>query len=48
MKRRNFLKLCLGGLTGIFMNNWLKPFNAPKGPNLKEARFYRSADTLAG
>ncbi len=48
MKRRNFLKICLGGLTGIFLSGWLKPFNVVKAPGLKEARFYRPADTLAG
>ncbi len=48
MTRRDFLKLCLGSLAGIWLNSWLKPFNAVEGPALKEARFYRPADTLAG
>ena len=46
--RRNFLKICLGSLTGICLNGWLKPFSAVGAQGLKEARYYRSADTLAG
>jgi hypothetical protein len=48
MKRSDFLKICLAAMAGAFTLNWLKIFRDPDHKNLKEARFYRSADTLAG
>jgi hypothetical protein len=48
MKRSDFLKMCLAGLTGALALRWLKIFDSVNAQNLKEARFYRSADTLLG
>ena len=48
MKRSDFLKICGAGLAGIFAMGWLKLFNNAGSHGLKEARFYRSADTLLG
>ena len=45
MKRSDFLKMCLAGLAGAFGLRGLKIFG---NTGLKEARFYRSADTLLG
>ena len=48
MKRSDFLKMCLAGLAGAFGLQGLKVFNGIGQKSLKEARFYRSADTLLG
>ena len=50
MNRRNFLKICavtLGGLISAKLLGWLS-FSENKSSGLKEARFYKSADHLAG
>jgi hypothetical protein len=48
MKRSDFLKMCLTGLAGAMALRWLKVFDNADHNGLKEARFYRSADTLLG
>ncbi len=48
MQRRDFLKICLMTLAGMFVFKWLRPFGSWEPSSLKEARFYRSAETLAG
>jgi hypothetical protein len=48
MKRSDFLKMCLAGLAGAFALRGLKILDSVDPKNLKEARFYRSADTLLG
>ena len=45
MKRSEFLKMCAAVLAGIMGLGGLKAFRPAA---LKEARFYRSADTLLG
>jgi len=50
MNRRNFLKICAAAIGGFFLARflgWLN-FDEKKVPELKEARFYKSADHLAG
>ncbi len=48
MKRSDFLKMCAAGLAGILALKWFKAFDGIDPRSLKEARFYRSADTLLG
>ena len=48
MKRSDFLKICLTGLTAMLALRWLKLFDSVDGHGLKEARFYKSADTFLG
>lgn len=48
MKRSDFLKMCLAGLAGLLSLKGLKIFESMGHKSLKEARFYRSADTLLG
>lgn len=48
MKRRDFLKMCLVALAGTISLPRLRIFESLDGKKLKEARFYRSADTLLG
>ena len=48
MKRSDFLKMCLAGLAGAIALRWLKIFDNVSTKHVKEARFYRSADTLLG
>ncbi|NTV29616.1 MAG: twin-arginine translocation signal domain-containing protein [Candidatus Omnitrophica bacterium] len=50
LDRRDFLKLCAVATSGLFLNKvsgWLNLLAGQKPP-LKEARFYRRADHLAG
>ena len=48
MKRSDFLKMCLAGLAGILGLRGLQALSGIGHKSLKEARFYRSADTLLG
>ena len=48
MNRRDFIKICLASLAGLFLSNWKNPFEQLNGPKLTEARFYKRADDLAG
>ncbi len=48
MNRRDFLKICLTGLAGLFVLRWVKWFDPTEKQTLTEARFYRSDDELAG
>ena len=48
MKRGDFLKLCWAGLIGLLAIKGSGILNRLPQQGLKEARFYRSADTLLG
>jgi hypothetical protein len=48
MKRSDFLKMCLVGLIGMISLPKFKIFDGLNNKKLKEARFYKSADTLLG
>jgi hypothetical protein len=50
MNRRNFLKICAAAIGGFFLARilgWLN-FGEKHESELKEARFYKSGDELAG
>jgi hypothetical protein len=48
MKRSDFLKICFAALVSALALKWLKIFDQADHHGLKEARFYRSCDTLPG
>ena len=50
MDRRNFLKICALAIGGYFFAKIPRWFSlrGKNVPDLKEARFYKSADHLAG